>query len=95
MTGNAAEAIDNAVEADVAILGLGLMGQAIAAAFLRAGRPTTVWNRTPGKAGDLITQGARSAPLRPRPCRRPQDPSSCASRTTRRSSRSSTPWARR
>ncbi|MET8176617.1 NAD(P)-dependent oxidoreductase [Streptomyces clavifer] len=62
MTGNAAEAIDNAVEADVAILGLGLMGQAIAAAFLRAGRPTTVWNRTPGKAGDLITQGARSAP---------------------------------
>ncbi|MFE3074338.1 NAD(P)-dependent oxidoreductase [Streptomyces sp. NPDC059247] len=49
-------------EADVAILGLGLMGRSIAAAHLRAGRSLTVWNRTPGRAGDLITQGARVAP---------------------------------
>ncbi|WP_435975665.1 NAD(P)-dependent oxidoreductase [Streptomyces sp. Qhu_M48] len=49
-------------EADVAILGLGLMGRAIATAHLRAGRTTTVWNRTPGRDGDLITQGARVAP---------------------------------
>lgn len=42
----------------VAVLGLGLMGQALAAALLRAGHPTTVWNRTPGKADDLVAQGA-------------------------------------
>ncbi|MEW1701052.1 NAD(P)-dependent oxidoreductase [Streptomyces sp. NPDC093249] len=46
----------------MAILGLGLMGRAIAAAHLRAGRSLTVWNRTPGRAGDLITQGAVPAP---------------------------------
>ncbi|MCX4987084.1 NAD(P)-dependent oxidoreductase [Streptomyces sp. NBC_00572] len=54
--------VDNEAEAEVTILGLGLMGRAIAAALLRAGRSTTVWNRTPGRDGDLITQGARVAP---------------------------------
>lgn len=34
----------------VSVLGLGLMGQALARAFPRAGHPTTVWNRTPAKA---------------------------------------------
>ncbi|MBF6346506.1 NAD(P)-dependent oxidoreductase [Nocardia cyriacigeorgica] len=43
----------------VSILGLGLMGQALARAFLRAGHPTTVWNRTPGKAEQLVAEGAR------------------------------------
>ncbi|GGN77031.1 6-phosphogluconate dehydrogenase [Streptomyces albiflavescens] len=42
----------------VAVLGLGAMGRALAAAFLRAGHPTTVWNRSPGKDGDLAAQGA-------------------------------------
>jgi 3-hydroxyisobutyrate dehydrogenase-like beta-hydroxyacid dehydrogenase len=37
----------------VSVLGLGPMGQALAAAFLAAGHPTTVWNRTPGKAAGL------------------------------------------
>lgn len=37
----------------VTVLGLGPMGRALAAAFLAAGHPTTVWNRTPGKAADL------------------------------------------
>ncbi|WP_344182029.1 NAD(P)-dependent oxidoreductase [Kribbella lupini] len=37
----------------VTVLGLGPMGQALAAAFLAAGHPTTVWNRTPGKAAGL------------------------------------------
>ncbi|MBB5788633.1 NAD(P)-dependent oxidoreductase [Jiangella mangrovi] len=46
----------------VSVLGLGLMGQALAAAFLRAGHPTTVWNRTAAKAGDLVADGARLAP---------------------------------
>jgi 3-hydroxyisobutyrate dehydrogenase-like beta-hydroxyacid dehydrogenase len=34
----------------VTVLGLGAMGTALARAFLAAGHPTTVWNRTPGKA---------------------------------------------
>ncbi|MBF6414547.1 NAD(P)-dependent oxidoreductase [Nocardia cyriacigeorgica] len=45
----------------VSILGLGLMGQALARAFLKAGHPTTVWNRTPGKADQLVSEGARLA----------------------------------
>ncbi|MEO3851668.1 NAD(P)-binding domain-containing protein [Streptomyces sp. B8F3] len=42
----------------VAVLGLGLMGHALAAALLRAGHPTTVWNRTAAKADDLVAAGA-------------------------------------
>lgn len=45
----------------VTVLGLGLMGRALAAAFLRAGHPTTVWNRTPDKAADLLARGAHQA----------------------------------
>jgi 3-hydroxyisobutyrate dehydrogenase-like beta-hydroxyacid dehydrogenase len=45
----------------VAVIGLGLMGQALAGAFLRAGHPTTVWNRTPAKAERLLTEGAKLA----------------------------------
>ncbi|MFI6899191.1 NAD(P)-dependent oxidoreductase, partial [Streptomyces sp. NPDC050256] len=45
----------------VTVLGLGLMGSALAGAFLRAGHPTTVWNRTPAKADDLVARGATLA----------------------------------
>ncbi len=45
----------------VTVLGLGQMGHALAAAFLRAGHPTTVWNRTPAKADDLVAAGATLA----------------------------------
>lgn len=45
----------------VSVIGLGLMGRALAGAFLRAGHPTTVWNRTAAKAENLITQGAKLA----------------------------------
>ncbi|ADB35109.1 6-phosphogluconate dehydrogenase NAD-binding protein [Kribbella flavida DSM 17836] len=37
----------------VTVLGLGAMGAALARAFAAAGHPTTVWNRTPGRAPDL------------------------------------------
>ncbi|MFS1298285.1 NAD(P)-dependent oxidoreductase [Streptosporangium longisporum] len=47
--------------APVAVLGLGLMGRALAEAFLRAGHPTTVWNRTAAKAEPLVAQGAKLA----------------------------------
>ncbi|GGW79088.1 3-hydroxyisobutyrate dehydrogenase [Streptomyces lomondensis] len=37
------------------------MGQALAGAFLKAGHPTTVWNRTASKADRLVAEGARRA----------------------------------
>ncbi|WP_434452023.1 NAD(P)-dependent oxidoreductase [Lentzea sp. E54] len=45
----------------VTVLGLGLMGGALAGTFLRAGHPTTVWNRTTAKAHDLVARGATLA----------------------------------
>ncbi|GAA2695530.1 NAD(P)-binding domain-containing protein [Nonomuraea recticatena] len=45
-------------QAPVTVIGLGPMGRAIAAAFLAAGHPTTVWNRTAGKADELLASGA-------------------------------------
>ncbi|MEU9960677.1 NAD(P)-dependent oxidoreductase [Streptomyces sp. NPDC050982] len=51
----------NADRTPVTVIGLGLMGQALAQAFLRDGYPTTVWNRTAAKAEPLIAQGATLA----------------------------------
>ncbi|MBV1939486.1 NAD(P)-binding domain-containing protein [Streptomyces sp. BV286] len=45
----------------VAVLGLGAMGHALATAFLTAGHPTTVWNRSAAKADGLVTRGAARA----------------------------------
>ncbi|WP_113699573.1 NAD(P)-dependent oxidoreductase [Nonomuraea lactucae] len=45
----------------VGVLGLGAMGSALAGALVEAGYATTVWNRSPGKADDLIAQGAKAA----------------------------------
>jgi len=53
--------MNTTTDTPVAVLGLGLMGQALAAAFLRAGHPTTVWNRTPSKADRLVSEGAEFA----------------------------------
>ncbi|MGW6026032.1 NAD(P)-dependent oxidoreductase [Streptomyces sp. NPDC055099] len=47
--------------APVSVLGLGLMGTALAAALIKAGHPTTVWNRTAAKTGPLAAQGATPA----------------------------------
>jgi 3-hydroxyisobutyrate dehydrogenase-like beta-hydroxyacid dehydrogenase len=59
--------VDDAAMSDehrtpVTVIGLGLMGQALAGAFLDAGHPTTVWNRTASKADALVARGARLAP---------------------------------
>jgi 3-hydroxyisobutyrate dehydrogenase-like beta-hydroxyacid dehydrogenase len=54
--------MDNSTPAPVTVIGLGLMGQALAGAFLKAGHPTTVWNRTAAKADQLVAGGARLAP---------------------------------
>jgi 3-hydroxyisobutyrate dehydrogenase-like beta-hydroxyacid dehydrogenase len=50
-------------EKSVTVLGLGAMGSALAAAFLAAGRPVIVWNRTAGKAGELVARGATEAAM--------------------------------
>ncbi|MFG2905284.1 NAD(P)-dependent oxidoreductase [Kitasatospora sp. NPDC048286] len=48
-------------DSPVTVVGLGLMGQALAAAFLAKGHPTTVWNRSAGKADQLVAKGATLA----------------------------------
>ncbi|KDN18971.1 NAD(P)-dependent oxidoreductase [Amycolatopsis rifamycinica] len=45
----------------VTVLGLGPMGRALAAAFIAAGHPTTVWNRSPGKETGLDAAVAGTA----------------------------------
>lgn len=42
----------------VTVIGLGEMGHALADALVTAGHRTTVWNRTPAKADDLVARGA-------------------------------------
>jgi 3-hydroxyisobutyrate dehydrogenase-like beta-hydroxyacid dehydrogenase len=42
----------------VSVLGLGQMGTAIAERLVDAGHTVSVWNRTPGKAVDLVARGA-------------------------------------
>lgn len=48
-------------QSPVTVLGLGLMGTALASALIKAGHPTTVWNRTAAKTGPLAAQGATPA----------------------------------
>ncbi|MCW6006199.1 NAD(P)-binding domain-containing protein [Micromonospora sp. CPCC 205371] len=45
----------------VTVLGLGAMGTAIAGTLITAGHATTLWNRSPGKADDLVARGASRA----------------------------------
>lgn len=46
----------------LSLLGLGDMGAALGHAWLDAGHPLTVWNRTAGKARPLAAKGATVAP---------------------------------
>ncbi|MGZ4200281.1 MAG: NAD(P)-binding domain-containing protein, partial [Thermoleophilia bacterium] len=46
----------------VAYLGMGRMGRLTAAHILAAGHELTVWNRTPGRAAELVERGAHEAP---------------------------------
>lgn len=52
----------SAVTFDVAVVGCGNMGSAIARTALTAGRRTVVWNRTPARAHALQEAGAAVAP---------------------------------
>lgn len=46
------------------VLGLGRMGSALAGRLLEGGHQVTVWNRSPGRAGDLVARGAAEAASR-------------------------------
>lgn len=52
---------DQARKKVVAFIGLGRMGEAMAANIQRAGYPLVVWNRTPAKAEPLLAAGATMA----------------------------------
>ncbi|MDR3083188.1 MAG: NAD(P)-binding domain-containing protein [Streptomyces sp.] len=45
----------------VTVIGLGAMGSTMARTYVAAGHPTTVWNRTPGKADGLGALAATTA----------------------------------
>lgn len=48
--------------ARVGFVGLGVMGAPMAGHLIAAGHAVTVWNRTPGKATELVAKGALLAP---------------------------------
>ncbi|MFI6645883.1 NAD(P)-dependent oxidoreductase [Streptomyces sp. NPDC050504] len=52
----------NGTSNSVTVIGLGPMGQAMAAAYLDQGYEVTLWNRTPSRAADLVGRGAVLAP---------------------------------
>ncbi|WP_418957653.1 NAD(P)-dependent oxidoreductase [Streptomyces tritici] len=45
----------------VSVLGLGAMGGVLAGALVDAGYATTVWNRSAGRADELVARGAKEA----------------------------------
>jgi 3-hydroxyisobutyrate dehydrogenase len=47
--------------ADIAILGTGIMGSAMARNLVAAGLPTTVWDRSPEATAPLVVEGAVAA----------------------------------
>lgn len=47
---------------EVTVIGLGLMGAALARELLRSGARVTVWNRSSAKAAPLVAEGAALAP---------------------------------
>ncbi|MFG1783849.1 NAD(P)-dependent oxidoreductase [Rhodococcus oryzae] len=46
---------------DIAVLGMGRMGRALAGRLLEGGHRVAVWNRTRGKAEEIVSAGARQA----------------------------------
>ncbi|MDQ3906001.1 MAG: NAD(P)-dependent oxidoreductase [Actinomycetota bacterium] len=46
---------------DIAVLGMGRMGRAVAARLLESGHWVTVWNRSKGKANEIVSAGGREA----------------------------------
>jgi 3-hydroxyisobutyrate dehydrogenase-like beta-hydroxyacid dehydrogenase len=46
---------------DIAVLGMGRMGSALAVRLLDGGHRVTVWNRSKGRAGEVVSAGALEA----------------------------------
>src|ERR1035437_3524745 len=46
---------------DIAVLGMGHMGRALAGRLLDGSHEVQIWNRTPGRAPDLVERGATEA----------------------------------
>ena len=46
---------------EIAVLGMGLMGRAWASRLLEGGHRVVVWNRSTGKAAEIVSEGAREA----------------------------------
>ncbi len=46
---------------DIAVLGMGRMGRALAGRLLEGGHRVAVWNRSKGKAGEIVSAGGREA----------------------------------
>ena len=46
---------------DLGVLGMGAMGRAVARRLLGQGHRVAVWNRTPGRAAEVLAAGAREA----------------------------------
>ncbi|MET8543360.1 NAD(P)-binding domain-containing protein [Kitasatospora sp. NPDC004799] len=53
--------VENVSKTPLTLLGLGAMGAALAEAWLAAGHPLTVWNRTAARAEGLAARGAAVA----------------------------------
>ncbi|MFE7192810.1 NAD(P)-binding domain-containing protein [Kitasatospora sp. NPDC057541] len=58
MTRNLSDTSSTTSPAPLTLLGLGAMGTALAGAWLAAGHPLTVWNRTAARAEPLAARGA-------------------------------------
>lgn len=50
---------------NILVLGMGHMGRALALRLIDTGHQVSVWNRTPGRASDVISRGGHEVP---RPC---------------------------
>lgn len=50
------------MDQSVTVLGMGRMGSALASAFVRAGHPVNVWNRSPHRCAPLVEMGATALP---------------------------------
>jgi 3-hydroxyisobutyrate dehydrogenase-like beta-hydroxyacid dehydrogenase len=53
----------------ISVFGMGNMGRALALRLLERGHAVTVWNRTPGKASEVVDAGATEAPSPPEAAR--------------------------
>ncbi|HWR47838.1 MAG TPA: NAD(P)-dependent oxidoreductase [Pseudonocardiaceae bacterium] len=47
---------------DIAVLGMGRMGRALAGRLLEGGHSVAVWNRSKGKTDEIVSGGGREAP---------------------------------